>query len=48
MSDAQLDTVLQGLDQHVGEIIEALPVNALLLVFTCQGDTAEFRRMQVT
>ena len=28
--------------------MDALPVNGLLIVFTCQGDTAEYRRMQVT
>ena len=44
--EEQLDTVLEGLDKGVGSIIEALPVNGLLVVFTCQGDTAEYRRMQ--
>ena len=44
--EEQLNTVLEGLDKCVGSIIEALPVNGLLVVFTCQGDTAEYRRMQ--
>lgn len=46
-SEEQLDKTLEGLDKCVGSIIEALPVNGLLVVFTCQGDTAEYRRMQV-
>ena len=46
-SEAQLNRVLKTIDESVRRLIEALPVNAMLLVFTCQGDTAEFRRMQV-
>lgn len=48
LGEEQLNTVLGGLDKCVGSIIEALPVNGLLVVFTCQGDTAEYRRMQVS
>ena len=47
ISDQQLHKILLGLDTSVGKIVETLPVNALLIVFTCQGDTAEYRRMQV-
>ena len=46
--EEQLNAVLEGLDKCVGSIIEALPVNGLLVVFTCQGDTAEYRRMQAS
>ena len=46
LGEEQLNTVLGGLDKCVGSLIEALPVNGLLVVFTCQGDTAEYRRMQ--
>lgn len=46
VSDEQLNRVLQELDRRIGSIIEALPVNGLLVVFTCQGNTAEYRRLQ--
>lgn len=46
LGEEQLNTVLGGLDKCVGSLIEALPVNGLLVVFTCQGDTAEYRRLQ--
>ena len=47
VSDEQLNRILQELDKRVGTIIEALPVNGLLVIFTCQGNTAEYRRLQV-
>ena len=46
VSDEQLNRILHELDTRVGSIIEALPVNGLLVVFTCQGNTAEYRRLQ--
>lgn len=48
VSDEQLNRVLQEMDKRIGNIIEALPVNGLLVVFTCQGNTAEYRRLQVS
>lgn len=48
VSEEQLDRILKDLDDAVGRVIEALPVNGMLVVFTCQGDTAEYRRMQVS
>lgn len=48
VSDEQLNRVLQELDRRIGSIIEALPVNGLLIVFTCQGNTAEYRRLQAS
>ena len=46
--DDQLHGVLQSLDKSIGRIIKALPVNDMLIMITCKGDTAEFRRMQVS
>ena len=46
--EEQLNTVLKRLDKCVGSIIEALPVSGLLVLYTCQGDTAEYRRMQAS
>lgn len=46
-SEQQLNCVLKTLDESVGQVIEALPVNAMLVLYTCQGDTVQFRMMQV-
>ncbi len=46
-SEQQLNRVLKTLDESVGQVIEALPVNAMLVLYTCQGDTVQFRMMQV-
>ncbi|DBB13243.1 TPA: hypothetical protein ACH3X3_004988 [Trebouxia sp. C0006] len=45
-SEQQLNCVLKTLDESVGQMIEALPVNAMLVLYTCQGDTVQFRMMQ--
>ena len=47
-SEDKLDDVLRGLDHAVQQLLEAMPVNGLMMLFTCQGDTAEFRRLQVS
>lgn len=46
-SEGQLNRVLKTLDESVGQVIEALPVNAMLVLYTCQGDTVQCRMMQV-
>ena len=46
-SEEQLNRVLKTLDESVGQVIEALPVNAMLVLYTCQGDTVQCRMMQV-
>lgn len=45
-SEGQLNRVLKTLDESVGQVIEALPVNAMLVLYTCQGDTVQCRMMQ--
>ncbi|KAL0029787.1 hypothetical protein WJX79_011038 [Trebouxia sp. C0005] len=45
-SEEQLNRVLKTLDESVGQVIEALPVNAMLVLYTCQGDTVQCRMMQ--
>ncbi len=45
-SEAALDAHLRRLDALVGRVHDALPRDALLLVATGQGDTAECRRLQ--
>ncbi len=47
VSEQQLNRVLKTLDESVGQVLEALPVNAMLVLYTCQGDTVQFRMMQV-
>lgn len=46
-TENKLNDVLRGLDGAVGRLLEALPINGMLILFTCQGDTAEYRRLQV-
>jgi len=48
VSEEQLNRVLKNLDEYVGRVVQALPVNSMLVVYTCQGDTAEYRRIQVS
>jgi RNA exonuclease 1 len=45
-SEEALLRVAQQLDEHVGQLYDALPPNSLLIVATGQGDTAECRRQQ--
>ena len=45
--EAGLSHVLSDIDEHIGALHAGLPLNTLLLVVTCQGDTAEVRRLQV-
>lgn len=42
----QLLKVLHRVDKHIGDIHQSLPVNAMLIVATGQGDMAECRRQQ--
>ncbi|KAK9820565.1 hypothetical protein WJX72_011714 [[Myrmecia] bisecta] len=44
--DKQVERLLATIDRQIGELHRALPPNTLLLVVTCQGDTAECRRLQ--
>ena len=46
-TDEKLNDVLKGLDNAVGQILDTLPANGMLVLYTCQGDTAEYRRLQV-
>ena len=46
-TDEKLNTVLKGLDDAVARLLDAMPANGMLVLFTCQGDTAEYRRLQV-
>ena len=39
--------ILATADRQLGAIYDGLPANAMLVVYTCQGDTAECRRLQV-
>lgn len=39
LNEAALQRRLAAMDKHIGHIFEALPVNALLVVATGQGDT---------
>lgn len=48
VSDTAWAAVLQTLDHQVKQVWDGLPRNALLMLYTCQGDTAEFRRLQVS
>ena len=45
--EAGLSHVLSDIDEHIRALHAGLPLNTLLLVVTCQGDTAEVRRLQV-
>ena len=42
-----LRAILATADCQLGAIYDGLPANAMLVVYTCQGDTAECRRLQV-
>ena len=42
-----LRAILATADRQLGAIYDGLPANAMLVVYTCQGDTAECRRLQV-
>ena len=46
-TDEKLNLVLRGLDDAVARLLDAMPANGMLVLFTCQGDTAEYRRLQV-
>ena len=44
---AQLHATLQGLNQHLGRIWQAVSTNDLFIVMAGHGDSAEVRRLQV-
>ncbi len=45
--EADVDRILQGLAAQVQQLVDAAPPNTLLLMTTCQGNTAECRWLQV-
>ena len=47
LGEGGLRAILDTADRQLGAIYDGLPANAMLVVYTCQGDTAECRRLQV-
>lgn len=45
-NELQLMELLVELDRRIGQVYDALPMNALLVVATGQGDMADLRRQQ--
>lgn len=45
--DTEEEKLARRTDQMVGEVYDALPPDSILVVATCQGDTAHTRLMNV-